>query len=218
MANVIYQQTINHKNHDYEIVVKKSTHRSAFQKYLSVFKLSKAVKAFAAAKFLLEHHLDTPTPIAIIEKRKSGFLQEAYYITEAISPHFRVKKLFKQYREEGNFDNISCLMNSVADYTRKMHKAGYVHLDLNLSNFLLSSLGDNHYRLTLIDLNRGKYYPQLSGFQKIRDIARLYWKELRNEFFFIYCQSDNELLGLRWYFNLYYKWRSKRRKIKRKLK
>ena len=219
LVNIIYQQQLIDDNNDIEIVVKKSVHRTILQKFLSIFKQSKAIKAFVAAKFMLENNLDTPTPLAVIEKRNNGLLQEAYYVTEAITPHRRVRKLFKELLAEGeDFDMLRALMFAVANYARDMHQTGFMHKDLNLSNFLIHQLDEENFRLTLIDLNRGAYCNEMTNLQKIRDISRLYWKELRNEFFFIYCDSNPNLITLKWFYDFYYRWRLKRRHFKRRFK
>lgn len=219
LVNIVYQQDIKIEKSVKKVVIKKSIHRSLYKKIISNFQPSKATKAFIAAKFLLENGLDTPIPIAVIEKRNHGFLVDAYYITEAIFPHERVKKLYKQYLPDNvKRYEISQFLKSIASYTRQMHKLGFMHRDLNLSNFLLSPIDDENYRLCLIDLNRGKFYFFLSSFQKIRDISRLYWKELRSEFFYIYCDNDRNLIAYKSFYDRYYRFRKKRRKIKQVMK
>lgn len=193
------------------IVVKKCLSRNIVMFLISPFRKSKAQRSFNAARHLLSHNCDTPHPLACIEKRKWGFITESYYITEFVDHCVKVKRFVRQYPE--GKEELQTLLYSVADYVSRMHDAGMIHRDCNLANFLVSGEGDEK-RLILIDLNRYQVKKHISAFARVCDIGRLYWRELRPEFFRIYCTKHPEVSQWEWFFNFYYTWRKKRRKVK----
>lgn len=193
------------------LAVKKCLPRNVIHHLLSPFQKSKAMRSFLAARHLIAHGLDTPRPLACIEKRERGFVTESYYITEMIENCVKVKQFVRKNSEDVN--DIRKVMHAVADYATRMHNAGMVHRDLNLANFLLCS-GEDGYRLVLIDLNRYRIRKSISSFGRVFDIGRLYWGKYRSEFFRIYCGGDKSLLRWEWYFDWYYLWRKRRRRFK----
>lgn len=197
------------------LIVKKCLPRNVLHLLLSPFYGSKAMRSYSAARHLIAHGLDTPRPLAYMEKRKGGFVTESYYITAMIENCVKVKQFVRKNSE--NVDDIQKVMQAVADYATGMHTFGMVHRDLNLANFLLSSEDDDH-RLALIDLNRYRIRKRISSFGRVFDIGRLYWGKYRSEFFRIYCGDDKKLLRWEWYFDLYYLWRKKRRRFKKWIK
>lgn len=197
------------------VAVKRCRARNILMFLLSPFRQSKAKRSFLAARYLITHNLDTPLPLAFIEKRKAGFIVESYYITEALEDSIKVKKYLQQYPERES--DIRELLHVVADYIQRMHTSGMVHRDCNLANFLLSSVGDEK-RLVLVDLNRYRVRKNVSPFARVWDIGRLYWGVYRSEFFKIYSGENTDIIKWEWFFNYYYLWRKKRRRFKNWLK
>ncbi len=216
-SNVVYTVTPDAKVSASlsSLVIKKCLPRNVLHLLLSPIQKSKAQRSFCAARHLIAHNLDTPRPFAWLEKREKGFVTESHYITEMAEICVKVKQYVRSNSESaGTIDNV---MHAVADYANRMHNAGMVHRDLNLANFLLCGSEDN-YRLVLIDLNRYRKRKKITSFGRVLDIGRLYWGKYRSEFFRIYCNGNKNLLRWEWYFNLYYLWRKKRRRFKKRLK
>ena len=213
VVNVTFEKKINVKNPFgfSSIIIKKSRHRSFLNFIISPLKKSKAKQAFDAACHLIHHNLDTPLPIGYIEKKRLGFLVECYFITESVKPFTKVRKFLKRHLKYDIETDMKDLLKAVASYVQKMHNSGMMHRDLNLSNFLIA--GDEaEKRLVLIDLNRYKL-KELSPMKRIRDISRLYWKKYRYDFFDLYCNNEIKLRKLRWFYDLYFQWRMKRRRF-----
>jgi len=196
------------------IIVKKFVHRSFLHFIISCFKISKAKRHFIAARHLITNHLDTPLPLVYLEKRKFGFILECYLISESIAAPVKISKLVKN--ENHDVVLMNELIEITAEYTRKMHDSGMVHNDLNLANFLLFDNGSEK-RLVLIDLNRSKIKKKISPPLRLKDIARLGWKNYRNKFLKVYCNDDPAYKNWIWYYYFYLNLRRKKKKI-RKLK
>ena len=192
------------------VVVKKCVARNLLQLFSSLFQKSKAQRSFIAAAELIKARLDTPLPLAYMEKRTGGFVLVSYYITEAVDDFMKVRTYLKTWPDAGE---IHDMVRAVAEFSRRMHDAGMMHRDLNLTNFLLCGKDDTR-RLTLVDLNRLRTRRRLSSFSRVLDIGRLYWDNYRPEFFRIYSGTDKNIQRWEWFFNFYYVWRRKRRAVK----
>ncbi|KQC11407.1 MAG: hypothetical protein APR54_10945 [Candidatus Cloacimonas sp. SDB] len=215
-ANIVFEKEFPFKNplNIKKIVVKKFVHRSFLHSIMSCFKTSKAKRHFIAARHLIRNQLDTPVPIAYVEKRKFGFILECYFISESIKTPVTISKLVKKENED--VELMTELINITAEYTKKMHDSGMVHNDLNLANFLLSG-NNSEKRLVLIDLNRSKIKKKLSPPLRLKDIVRLGWKNYRNKFLEVYCNNYPAYKNWIWYYYFYLNLRRKKKKI-RKLK
>lgn len=212
-ANIVFSLEIpsEFQNQYPDITIKKCKHRNLWRFILSPLKKSKAKKSFLAAKNLINNNLDTPTPLAYLDKRQYGFITDNYYITETMQNYCKLKPLYKNTTEE---NIINTLLAGVADYSIRMHAAKIIHGDFNLGNFIISGKTSKK-RLVLIDLNRCKLKKVLLSFTCVRDIGRLYWRDHRTQFFKLYSKKNQSVKKWEWFFNFYYIWRKKRRKFKK---
>jgi len=195
-----------------QIVIKQTAPENFLKKIRTFFQRCKAEKSFKAAFHLLKNELDTPLPLGYLFKRKYGFIQKSFYITERVTDFIKLRKYLRNNLADSS--KIREMMICVADYVRKMHQCGFAHMDLNLANFLFIDKSKGT-RLTLIDLNRSIIKKKITPLLRIRDISRLYWKQYRDDFFNLYCTGDKTLQRLRWFYNLYYRWRILRKRIKK---
>ncbi len=209
--NLIFRIKVRDLKPFSDIVVKKFYHRNFLQFIMSPLKKSKSVRSFTAAKHLLANGLDTPLPLCVIDRRRFGFIKESYYITEYIGKNQKVKHCLLE--NPINEDKVLKLIDLVADYCKSMHGSGMIHRDLNLANFLITK-----NRLVLVDLNRSRIRKSIGYFSRVKDIGRLYWRRYRSHFFQIYAENEKRLYNWKWYFDLYYIWRKKRRRFKDWLK
>ena len=174
-------------------VVKQYKWRGRHQLFFSPFINSKAVKAYHAACHLLRHGLLTPMPLLAAEKRTWGFIRENIFVTELIDEHITVLdylKLMPDGQEE-----VEEVIRLLADYVLRMHDSGFLHRDLNSTNFLLTGSPGNH-KLHLVDLNRARRVEGISFKARAHELSRLKLKKWRSLFFRHYCHRrfDHEVM------------------------
>lgn len=126
---------------------------------------SKAMRAYTFALRLVELGISTPDPVACIETHMNGLFYYGYLVS-TYCPDPDVSFLREDY--EGHDDLIDAIAHFIAD----MHEKGFVHGDVNLSNFLYRKEGDG-YRLTTIDINRSHFYRHPSARQCLDSLVRL---------------------------------------------
>jgi hypothetical protein len=116
---------------------------------------SKAVRSLEAAVYLLNHQINTPQPLAVIDYWQNGRLIDSYYLSQfenAIS--FR-DALLSVYHDTCDSSKLMELLYRVAPAVKKMHDAGFQHGDMGNQNILLPKSADGGWaEPCFIDLNR----------------------------------------------------------------
>jgi hypothetical protein len=136
---------------------------------------SKAARSFAAACFLQEHGVGTPSPFAYFDRWEGGRLVESYYLSEYLKGLKSLRDELKGvYQDRGPADHLVGLLEKVAATMRKMHDAGFCHRDLGNQNMELTPrIGDEWGEVNVIDLNRGRIRKKLEMRERALDFGRL---------------------------------------------
>lgn len=107
----------------------------------------------------------TPVPLAMAERRKRRFLQDAFFITQAIAP---AAPLIELIPEEGHKE----LLFQAAGLLRQAHEAGLFHQDLHAGNILV---GMAEKKLYLIDLHRSRFLRSISRRRRLWNLAQFFY-------------------------------------------
>ena len=158
-----------------EVVVKAFGSQQGWKDRYDQKRGSKAARSFRAAEFLKSHGIDTPAPVAYLERWEGKRLVESYYLSEYLSGLTSFKKALTDIYEEGQpCDRFVDLLIKVAGVMRKMHDAGFYHRDLGNQNIELTRTEDSEWdEVNIIDLNRGKIREELTAKERALDFARL---------------------------------------------
>ena len=120
----------------------------------SFFRSTKAKRSFDYANYLIDHHIQTPIPIAYVEERNSlGFLRDSLYICQQIEYDFTIRELI----HDPLFPNRNKILEQFTEFTFKIHEARVNFLDHSPGNTLIIKNGNDRYDYFLIDLNRMKF-------------------------------------------------------------
>ena len=174
--NKNYSLELPFKNSSLTVLVKEFGQQSKLKDWLDLrFRDSKAQRSFAAALHLYSNAVGTPAPIAFLEQRAGNRLRESYYISvyEKDCVGFR-EVLIEMLQSRPSTSELMPLLMNVALLCREMHDAGFIHHDLGNQNILLQRDGLTDWqKAKVIDLNRGRLYPELSEKQRVQDLSRL---------------------------------------------
>lgn len=128
----------------------------------TLFKPSKATRAYRYASLLNTKGICTPHEVACIEMRR-GLLCITGYFVSTFCGDPSVKTLL----ENGNGNNGDAdrqvspdkisLLESVGEFIADMHTKGVLHGDLNISNILCGKGTDGGYELRVIDTDRAVF-------------------------------------------------------------
>lgn len=136
---------------------------------------SKAKRSYDAARFLQDKGVNTPAPIAWLERWSGKRLLESYYLClfePGISFRDALSDIYYNHRDNAP---LMDLLHVVAPAIRRMHDAGFMHGDMGNQNILLPRNKSNAWLAPqLIDLNRAKYSNEPLTFQqRAFDLARI---------------------------------------------
>ncbi len=133
------------------------------------FRKSKAKRSFEYAERLINSAIQTPFPIAYIEKHTVFGLKESYYISKHIDYDFDFRVLIHQPK----FFEREKILQQFTDFTFKLHESNVNFLDHSPGNTLIVKKEEGTYDFYLIDLNRMRF--ESMGFEKRMENFRRLW-------------------------------------------
>ncbi len=131
-----------------ELVIKKFATCSWLRALGYLFVTPKSKRAYLYGLQINKRGIKTPESIAYIQTYRGALLRNAYYISE---PDYSRDMT---HLRRPDFDETAAA--ALAQYLVRMHRAGLLHGDLNLTNVLRAD--DGSFRL--IDTNRSKILPE----------------------------------------------------------
>ena len=149
------------------LIVKRYKVPMWFQRIAYTFwRPSKALRAYRFAMLLQPLGIDTPVPVACIEVKRYGLFRQGYFVsTECSDPDVKCLK-------EDPIGNEP-LLKAYVQFLVKMHEAGFMHGDLNLSNVLYRQNPDGTYHFTVIDINRSHFIQNPTREQCLQNLMRI---------------------------------------------
>ncbi len=150
-------------------VVIKEFRPSGLQKLKYMFLASKALKSWQGASALVERGIETPFPIAYLEKRKRGFLEKSFFLAERIADSREIRYLFRELLEP----ELSELLVALSRYLSACHKQGFLHRDLSDGNILVKKDEKGEFHFYLIDTNRIRLYSKIGISRGVKNLVRL---------------------------------------------
>lgn len=133
------------------------------------FRKSKAKRSFEYAERLISDKIQTPFPIAYIERQTLFGLKESYYISKHIEYDFEFRILIHQPK----FAERKKILQQFTDFTYKLHEANVNFLDHSPGNTLIVKNETGNYDFYLIDLNRMRF-ESMSFDKRMKNFRRLW--------------------------------------------
>ena len=136
---------------------------------------SKASRSYIAAQYLQNHDIETPRPLAYLERWENNILVDSFYLSSYISELTSLKtKLEEIYDSNGPCLDLVNLLKDVGTAMRAMHDTGFYHKDLGNQNIeLLEDDKSRQNKVFFLDLNRSRVLKKLSLKDRASDFSRL---------------------------------------------
>ena len=109
-------------------------------------------------------------PLARGERRKSGFLEEAYLFTRALEGAVPLHEILSR---PDTFKHQTMLIEPTARVVAKMHTDGFFFRDLHAGNILIVPVADAPGRIYLVDLHKVWHTGWVPLWMRARDLAQL---------------------------------------------
>jgi hypothetical protein len=179
--------------------VVKSYRTAGLQRLKTLLLPSKAARAWRGARALAAAGIETPRPLAYLERRAGGLVVESYFVSERVPGLPEIRALFCDPGADGLRPPLAALAAHVA----ALHRAGLLHRDLSDGNILVRREGGT-FSFVFLDTNRVRSGRRLGGFRRARNLVRLGIPPADRMFFLErYAEARGE--KFRRVFVLYYK-------------
>lgn len=153
---------------DADIVIKEFQSRGV-NRLKSIFLRGKAFKSWRGAVALVEREIETPPPVAFLEKRKSLFLDQSFFLAERVDGVEEIRFLFPKLPPP----ELREILVSLSRYLSTCHKKGILHRDLSDGNILVKKDKPGEFRLYLIDTNRIRIKKRIGLLSGVKNLIRL---------------------------------------------
>ena len=150
-------------------IVIKEFRSAGVNKLKSFFLPGKALKAWRGSVALMKKGIQTPPPVAYLEKRKGIFLERSFFLAERVAGVEEIRFLFPKFSPP----ELRELLISLGRYISLCHKKGILHRDLSDGNILVSKEKEGEFRFYLIDTNRVKLKKRIGLLKRLKNLIRL---------------------------------------------
>ena len=137
-------------------------------KLKTLFFSSKAFKSWQGATALVRRGIETPFPVAYLEKREKGLLTQSFFLAQRLDNVQEIRFLLRKLPEE----KLHLLLAAVARFLFSCHEKGILHRDLSDGNILVKKDGEG-FNFFLIDTNRIQLSEKISLPKRIKNLVRL---------------------------------------------
>ena len=154
---------------DLELNVKRFRQPSFFQRLVYTFlRRPKGLRAYENPFRMHAAGVDSPEPVAYLERRKGGLIAESFFVSVQC-PYTR---RFYEFATAPLTPEVLLVARSFARLTARLHEAGILHLDYSPGNILFEVIdGEPHF--SLVDTNRMRF-GSVSVAEGCRNFARLW--------------------------------------------
>jgi len=143
--------------------------RNRFRPWKYFLRKSKAVHAFEMSNLFASAGISTAAAVAAGDEKFLGFLKRGYLITEELQGFTRLDEFLRRPLSR---DEKQKLIEAMAHFLLKLHRAGLGCRDLKLQNIFVN-LVEKNVNVSLIDLDMVRPRRHLSRRRRIQNIARL---------------------------------------------
>lgn len=148
--------------------VAKSYRAAGLQKLKTLVVPSKAAKAWKGARAVAASGIETPRPLAYLERRSGGTVAESFFVAERVPGLPEIRALLRDPGPAGLHPLLDALAGSVAS----LHRAGLLHRDLSDGNILVRAAASG-YTFAYLDTNRVRVRKRLGVSARARNLVRL---------------------------------------------
>ena len=133
---------------------------------------SPARRSWRGARLLQTYGFFVPQPLAVVEKRTAGIVQESLYVSEAL-PHPPLSTYWREQSGGWSARLRRTFLGRLADFVQSFHAAGLYSGDLRDANLLVEERDDQTWRFCLVDLDRVKHEANISQRRRIKNLVQL---------------------------------------------
>ena len=177
-----------------DVVIKEFRTRGV-NRLKSLFIRGKAFKSWQGGMALAERGIETPPPVAYLEKRSGPFLGQSFFLTERVYGVEEIRFLFCNLPPL----ELRKLLTSLSQYLFLCHRKGILHRDLSDGNILVKREGSGEFGFFLIDTNRVRIKDRIGRLRGIKNLIRLGVPSEHQPYFLEQYLGEVRLTGGVWF-------------------
>ncbi len=139
----------------------------------NLFRKSRAMKSWVAANGLMVRGIETPLPLALIEKKSGPFVIKGYIVTRFMKEAKEVNDFINVFKGPAKRTAKLEFIKACAMVFKKLHDREIYHADLKSNNILVKDNGDGPRKFFFIDLDRVLFGKELTFYQRTNNLAQL---------------------------------------------
>lgn len=134
---------------------------------------SAARRAWHGARLLQEHGFPVPRPLAVLEKRAGGIVQESLYCSAGLLTQVPLSVYWRAQRPHWSLRQRRVFLHALAGFLRAFHAAGLYAGDMRDENLLVEATEDDHWMFYLVDLDRIIRRARLGQRYRLKNLVQL---------------------------------------------
>jgi serine/threonine protein kinase len=177
-----------------DVVIKEFRTRGV-NRLKSLFVRGKALKSWQGGMALAEKGIDTPPPVAYLEKRRGLFLGRSFFLTERVYGMEEIRFLFRSLPSP----ELDELLTSLSQHLFLCHCRGILHRDLSNGNILVKKDESGIFRFFLLDTNRVRIKNRIGRLRGLKNLIRLGVPSEHQRYFLEQYLGEVRLTGWVWF-------------------
>lgn len=152
----------------------------------SIFRNSTGRKSWIAGNGLLVYGHNTAKPLALIEKKRLGFVTDSYLIMEDVANCLEMDRyILKNFRNQSSSEDLSArnaqsdikkkrtFINDFAKTVGKMHNQNVFHQDLKTCNIMVKEKDDKPFDFIFLDFDKVSFGEGINIKKRIKNLTQI---------------------------------------------
>jgi tRNA A-37 threonylcarbamoyl transferase component Bud32 len=135
---------------------------------------TRALKSWIAGNSLLVRGIDTPLPLALLEKTSGPFIKESFLIMQWLEGAVELNDYVTQLHKRNiTAHEKDLFVASLAQTIRDLHDKNVYHADLKSTNILVLETGSTAWKFYVVDLDRVLFKQKLTFNERANNLAQI---------------------------------------------
>ena len=139
----------------------------------NLFRGSAGRKAWVAGNGLRVYGLNTPLPLALLEKKRSGITTGSYLIMEEVKDSLEMDRyILKNLDNRKDIKKKKALISNIANTLGGMHNHNIFHHDLKTCNIMVKENGKS-FDFTFLDFDKVSFNEEITVRKRVKNLVQI---------------------------------------------
>jgi len=139
----------------------------------NLFRGSAGRKAWVAGNGLRVYGLNTPLPLALLEKKRSGITTGSYLIMEEVKDSLEMDRyILKNLDNRKDIKKKKALISNIANTLGEMHNHNIFHHDLKTCNIMVKENGKS-FDFTFLDFDKVSFNEEITVRKRVKNLVQI---------------------------------------------